>query len=157
MDLFNQAYNRDKYLDFLADKFNFHPGIVPIEVESKGVKIFEQLGTVTLPPHTSNDGKKLLVFEIHIKPNTQLSRNRVQLRNLVAKQIQTEDGALAVYVDDENKQWRFSFIAIEYRFTGKGIEKDQTASKRFTYLLGENAKTRTAKERFEQLHKQSTL
>ena len=68
MDLFNQAYNRDKYLDFLADKFNFHPGIVPIEVESKGVKIFEQLGAVTLPPHTSNDGKKLLVFEIHIKP-----------------------------------------------------------------------------------------
>ena len=60
-------------------------------------------------------------------------------------------------MDDENKQWRFSFIAIEYRFTGKGIEKDQTASKRFTYLLGENAKTRTAKERFEQLHKQSTL
>ena len=152
MNLLNQAYNQDSYLNFLADQFNFDKNLAPIEVESKEANTFTRLGTVT-----TQDGKKLPVFEIHIKPNTQLSRNRVQLRNLVAKQISTEDGALAVYVDAKNKQWRFSFIAIEYRFTNDGIQQEQTASKRFTYLLGENAKTRTAIERFEQLHKQSTL
>ncbi len=152
MNFLNQAYNRDNYLDFLADKFNFAKHLVPIVIDNNDVESLQQLGTVT-----SQDGKSLPVFEIHIKPNTQLSRNRVQLRNLVAKQIGSEDGALAVYVDDENKQWRFSFIAIECRFTDAGVTTEKTASKRFTYLLGENAKTRTAIERFEQLHKQSTL
>ena len=152
MNFLNQAYNRGNYLDFLADKFNFAKHLVPIVIDNNDVESLQQLGTVT-----SQDGKSLPVFEIHIKPNTQLSRNRVQLRNLVAKQIGSEDGALAVYVDDENKQWRFSFIAIEYRFTDTGVTTEKTASKRFTYLLGENAKTRTAIERFEQLHKQSTL
>ena len=152
MKLLNQAYNQDNYLNFLADQFNFDKNLAPIEVESKEVNTFTRLGTVT-----TQDGKKLPVFEIHIKPNTQLSRNRVQLRNLVAKQISTEDGALAVYVDDENQQWRFSFIAIEYRFTNDGIQQEQTASKRFTYLLGENTQTRTAQDRFSALNKQSTL
>ncbi len=153
MNLLDQAYNQDNYINFLAEKFNFSKNLVPIEVESNDeVNTFKQLGTVT-----SQDGKKLPVFEIHIKPNTQLSRNRVQLRNLVAKKINTEDGALAVYVDDENNQWRFSFIAIEYRFTDDGIKPEQTASKRFTYLLGKNTQTRTAKKRFGKINKQSKL
>ena len=152
MNFLNQAYNRDNYLDFLADKFNFAKHLVPIVIDNNDVESLQQLGTVT-----SQDGKKLPVFEIHIKPNTQLSRNRVQLRNLVAKQIGSEDGALAVYVDDENKQWRFSFIAIEYRFTDTGVTTEKTASKRFTYLLGKNTQTRTAQDRFGVLNKQSTL
>jgi type II restriction/modification system DNA methylase subunit YeeA len=60
-------------------------------------------------------------------------------------------------VDDDNQQWRFSFIAIEYELASDGIEKIQTASKRFTYLFGEGAKTRTAQQRFQLLNKQSTL
>ncbi len=153
MNLLDQAYNQDNYLNFLAEKFNFSKNLVPIEVESNDeVNTFKQLGTVT-----TQDDKELPVFEIHIKPNTQLSRNRVQLRNLVAKKINAEDGALAVYVDDENNQWRFSFIAIEYRFTDDGIKEEQTASKRFTYLLGENTQTRTAKKRFGKINKQSKL
>ena len=152
MKLLNQAYNRGNYLDFLADKFNFAKHLVPIVIDNNDVESLQQLGTVT-----TQDGKKLPVFEIHIKPNTQLSRNRVQLRNLVAKQIGSEDGALAVYVDEENKQWRFSFIAIEYRFTDAGVTTEKTASKRFTYLLGENTQTRTAQDRFGALNKQSTL
>ena len=152
MKLLNQAYDRGNYLDFLADKFNFAKHLAPIVIDNNDVESLQQLGTVT-----SQDGKKLPVFEIHIKPNTQLSRNRVQLRNLVAKQIGSEDGALAVYVDDENKQWRFSFIAIEYRFTDAGVTTEKTASKRFTYLLGKNTQTRTAQDRFGVLNKQSTL
>ncbi len=150
--LLKQAYNQDNYLDFIADKFKFSKNLAPISIENNEVKNFEKLGIIT-----THDDKELPVFEIYIKPNTQLSRNRVQLRNLVAKQIQTEDGALAVYIDADNQQWRFSFIAIEYSFADEGIKKEQTASKRFTYLFGKNTKTRTAEERFKKLNNQSTL
>ena len=148
----DQRYKQEEYLLFLADKFAFTKNLVPITVENNEVKIFEKLGKVI-----TQDNKELPVFEIHIKPGTQLSRNRVQLRNLVAKQIQIEDGALAVYVDEQNQQWRFSFIAVEWSLADDGVIKTQTASKRFTYLLGKNAQTRTAKDRFTQLNKQSAL
>jgi hypothetical protein len=150
-----KAYNREYYLNFLRDKFNFSEFIQAVPINNNEVKSFEQLGFISIA--TSDD--KLPVFEIHIKPKTKLERNRVQLRNLVAKQDQTKDGdgAIAVYVDDKNKQWRFSFIAIEYKLGDDGIKKEQTASKRFTYLFGEGAKTRTALQRFKTLNQQSKL
>ncbi|ORU94041.1 MAG: hypothetical protein A6F72_08210 [Cycloclasticus sp. symbiont of Poecilosclerida sp. N] len=152
MQRLDKSYKQTDYLEFLNNTFGFSQTLKPITIDNQEVKSFEQLGFIT-----TSDAKKLPVFEIHIKPNTKLQRNRVQLRNLVAKKIQLEDGALAVYVDGENKQWRFSFIAIEYKFTEDGVKKEQTASKRFTYLLGEGMQTRTAKLRFETLNKTSTL
>lgn len=151
MKFLEKAYNRRDYLDFLRDKFKFSELIQAVSINNNDVTSFEKLGLITATD------KELPIFEIHIKPNTKLERNRVQLRNLVAKQIQTEDGAIAVYVDKDSEQWRFSFIAIEYKWGEDGIKKEQTASKRFTYLFGEGAKTRTATQRFDQLNKQSTL
>ncbi len=151
--LLKQTYNQDNYLNFIADKFQFKKFIQAIDdIENNDVESFQHLGIIT-----THDDKELPVFEIYIKPNTPLNRNRVQLRNLVAKQIHIEDGALAVYIDVDNQQWRFSFIAIEYSFSDEGIKKEQTASKRFTYLFGKNTKTRTAEERFKKLNNQSTL
>ena len=153
MELLDQAYKQEKYLDFLADKFNFSKSLQAIIIENNEVESFEQLGFIS-----TADNKQLPIFEIYIKPNTKLARNRVQLRNLVAKQISAEDGALAVYVDENSKQWRFSFIAIKYKLDDNNkLTTEQTASQRFTYLLGKDTQTRTAKERFELLNKKSSL
>ena len=152
MELLNQAYEQKKYLDFLADKFNFSKSLQAIDIANNDVKKFKQLGFIS-----TADNKQLPIFEIYIKPNTKLARNRVQLRNLVAKQIKTEDGALAVYVDENSEQWRFSFIAIEYELNENGIKKKQTASKRFTYLFGKGTQTKTAEKRFNKINQQSTL
>lgn len=152
MKFLKKAYNREDYLNFLKDKFNFSQLIQTKSIGNDDVESFEQLGFIT-----TIDDNKLPVFEIDIKPNTKLERNRVGLRHLVAQQVGSNEGALAVFVDDNNSQWRFSFIAIEYSLTERGVEKEQTASKRFTYLFGEGAKTRTAENRFSKLGKQSTL
>ncbi len=152
MRFLKKAYNREDYLNFLKDKFNFSQLIQTKSIGNDDVESFEQLGFIT-----TIDDNKLPVFEIDIKPNTKLERNRVGLRHLVAQQVGSNEGALAVFVDDNNSQWRFSFIAIEYSLTERGVEKEQTASKRFTYLFGEGAKTRTAENRFSKLGKQSTL
>ncbi|SHN92489.1 Eco57I restriction-modification methylase domain-containing protein [bacterium endosymbiont of Bathymodiolus sp. 5 South] len=152
MNFLKQVYNKEKYLSFLREKFNFSGLLEVIKINNNDIKSFEQLGFVTV-----KDDKKLPVFEIYIKPNTKLERNRVALRKMVAQKVGTADGAIAVFVDEDNEQWRFSFIAIEYEFGEKGFEKKQTASKRYTYLFGKGAKTRTAQQRFELLNKHSTL
>jgi uncharacterized protein YlxP (DUF503 family) len=156
MNFLKQVYNKEKYLSFLREKFNFSGLLEVIKINNNDVKSFEQLGFVTVKDDKKDD-KKLPVFEIYIKPNTKLERNRVALRKMVAQRVDTADGAIAVFVDEDNEQWRFSFIAIEYEFGEKGIEKKQTASKRYTYLFGKGAKTRTAQQRFELLNKHSTL
>ena len=82
----------------------------------------------------------------------------MQLRNLVAKQIKTEDGALAVYADENSEQWRFSFIAIKYKLDDNNkLTTEQTASQRFTYLFGKGTQTKTAEKRFNKINQQSTL
>lgn len=154
--LFNQAYSRDSFLPFINKRFvAFKELASEITIDNNDVKDFLHLGNVT-----TSDDKQLALFEITIKSNTQLARNRVGLRNIVLRQIgqSVSDGAIAVYIDLENKQWRLSFISITPKFNANGkliIEK--TASKRYTYLLGENTQTRTANERLSQINKRSTL
>jgi hypothetical protein len=81
-DFLEQAYNKEKYLSFLKEKFNFSELLEPIEITpndvKSDVKSFKQLGSVAV-----EDDKKLPVFEIYIKPNTKLERNRVALRKMV--------------------------------------------------------------------------
>ena len=151
---FNSPYNQAQYLSFLKDKFDYQKLLAPITIANNDVKQFNKLGFIT-----TYDRKKLPVFEAHIGPNTKLERNRVGLRNLVVQEIEKDasDGALAVYIDDENEQWRFSFIALKPKFKNNKIIIEQTASKRFTYLLGKGAQTRTAATRFNTINKQSTL
>ena len=150
-------YNREAYMDLLHDQFNVDQLRKPIQLggNGDGVENLEQLGLI----HVS-DEKRLPIFEAHIRPETQLHRNRVGLRNVVAKKInQREEGALAVYLNERDKdQWRLSLVAIEHRFDEDGnLIANETDSRRYTYLLGKDAKIRTATEQLTKLNKESSL
>ena len=151
--LFNQPYKRDAWLGILDEQLPLDRFSQPIAIQEE-VQTFYQLGKTILA-----DGKELGVYEIKTNPQTQLHRNRVQMRQLVAKQCQqsTLDGALAVYYDDR-RHWRFSFISMEYKLDEQGqVKKEESAPKRYTYLLGKDAKIRTAVERFSRLNKTARL
>ncbi len=153
MRLFKQPYQRDDWLRMLGEQLPINQFSCPISIKGDA-KAFFQLGKVSLA-----DNKELGIYEIQTTPETRLHRNRVEMRQLVAKQCQqsTLDGALAVY-DDNSGNWRFSFISVEYKLNDQGqINRQESASKRFTYLLGNNAKVRTAVERFSRLNKTATL
>ena len=127
---------------------------IPLSCENEDVTEFKHLGIISLA-----DGKELGVYEIKTQPETQLQRNRVQMRQLVAKECRshTYDGALAVYYDDRER-WRFSFISMEYKLNEQGqLDRSESAPKRYTYLLGEGAQIRTAVQRFSKLSQQTTL
>ncbi len=120
----------------------------PSVIENYAVKEFHQLGTITLA-----DRKKLGIYEIKTKSKTRISRNRVRMRHIVAKECRknSEDGALAVYYHDDENLWRFSFISMEYKIDGGRVIREESSPKRYTYLLGKSARIRTAIDRFSQL------
>ena len=155
--LFRDGYDRDGWLQLLRNLFPRTEFLSqPQHLNDSKANSFVFLGKC-LP---DDQLQPLGVYEIRVGKKTQLSRNRVQLRQMVAKQSETQalSGALAVYVDDSNEQWRFSFIAIEYSFDDSNhLVREQTASKRYTYLLGKGTVTRTAVDRFESLPTNPTL
>ena len=109
---------------------------------------FLDLGSVQL-----HDDKKLAIFEIQLTAQKQLQRNRVGLRNLVANKIdqQTCHGVLVIFTG-QGDDYRFTFVAKESEFNedGEFVER-QTATRRFTYLLGPHETCTTAARRLLQL------
>ena len=151
--LFNQPYRRDAWLRLLGEQLPIDLFLQPTALPGDAEK-FYQLGKAILVDHT-----KLGIYEIKTTPETQLHRNRVKMRQLVATQCRQNalDGALAVYYDDRS-HWRFSFISMEYKLNAQGqLDKQESAPKRYTYLLGKDAKIRTAVERFSHLNKTARL
>ncbi len=112
------------------------------------VESFLELGNVRL-----HDDKMLAIFEVRLKPRKRIQRNRVELRNLVAGKIdqETSHGVLVIFTGHDD-DYRFTFAARESEFNDDGefVER-QTATKRFTYLLGPHETCTTAARRFIQL------
>ncbi|MFC1584544.1 DUF6577 family protein [Fibrobacterota bacterium] len=150
--LLNKPYDRESWKRVITDVFpnvalHSSPQEIPCPA-SPHIEKFSQIGDVRL-----NDGRNLAVFEIKVSEKTQLIRNRVALRNEVSKYIdqQTNHGVLAVF-DSHTEDYRFTFSAKETEFGEEGdlIEKE-TATKRFTYVLGPNESCRTPADRFSHL------
>lgn len=115
------------------------------------VQRYERLGTYTAP-----DNDKLDVLIVHLTTETKLERARTAIRNFVADHLKTrdeKDAALVAFVSPTEKQWRFSYVKMEYatveKESGKvGVETRLTPARRFSYIVGEGESCHTAQTRF---------
>jgi len=144
-----QTDNWKKVIDFVFPNVSYFHSPAVLTHDNPKVDSFQQIGSVRL-----NDGKNLAMFEVKVAPNVNIPRNRVELRNLVAPLIDQErnHGVLVIY--EQGKQdYRFTFTAKETSFDAEKSDfvSRETASKRFTYLLGANESCRTPGDRFWEL------
>jgi hypothetical protein len=115
------------------------------------VERFERLGTYSSP-----DDEKLDVLVVHLTKQSKLERARAAIRNFVADHLKQRDGkdaALVAFVSPTEKQWRFSYVKMEYatveKDTGRiGVETKLTPARRFSYIVGEGESCHTAQTRF---------
>lgn len=147
-----QPYQRDPWLDTLrtvlpgTDVFA-SPQSVAKATSNTGPIL--QLGRVRL-----QGGQQLAVLEATVSEGIDLTRNRVGLRNQVARLIDLAEyhGILALFHAEDSQDYRFTFAARESIFDVDGtFTKRETAPRRYTYVLGPNEACRTAAERFSQL------
>ncbi len=111
---------------------------------------FERLGTYTSP-----DKEKLDVLIVHLTTESKLGHARTAIRNFVADYLKTrgnKDAALVAFVSP-TKQWRFSYIKMEYaaveKESGKvGVQTTFTPARRMSYIVGEGESCHTAQSRF---------
>ncbi|MCI0539640.1 MAG: hypothetical protein L0Z50_30905, partial [Verrucomicrobiales bacterium] len=100
-----------------------------------------------------NGGRQLAVLEIEVGDRIDVVRNRVGLRNFVARFIDQEraHGVLAIFLSPE-LDYRFTFAAKESAFADDGtLTQKETAPRRYTYVLGPNEPCRTPAARFAEL------
>lgn len=150
--LLNKPYQFENWknvIDFVFPNVSYLQQPLTIQTDNEKVESFRQVGSLRL-----NDGKNLAIFEVHVKSNVNIARNRVELRNLVAGYIDQErnHGVLAIY-EKGTDEYRFTYTAKETDYDedkGTFVQKE-TEAKRFTYILGANETCRTARDRFWEL------
>jgi methylase of polypeptide subunit release factors len=99
------------------------------------------------------EGRVAAVIEVELSGQVDLMRNRVGLRNLVARFIdQQEAHAILGLFRGQGEDYRFSFVARTSEIGADGqLSRAETAPRRYTYLLGTGQSCRTPAERLETL------
>ena len=115
------------------------------------VNRYERLGTYTSP-----EKEKLDILIVHLTKDSKLERARTAIRNFVADHLRThdeKDTALVAFVSPTEKQWRFSYVKMDYTSVATdsgrvGVEMLLTPARRYSYLVGEGESCHTAQTRF---------
>ena len=153
--ILSSPYRQEDWISFLKELFahNSGTGVIlqkPQRIElpkSEKVREAYELGS-----YETNEGRLIGIYQVNISEDMLLYRNKVGLRQLMKNIYKYNvDGVLVVFVQE--KKWRLSYISeIIKEVDEKGkIIKEITNEKRFTYLLGEGEKTKTATDRLQLL------
>lgn len=161
-ELLRAKYTRDNWKSIINSIFpnrDFFATEEPVEMTKQSQRDLTQriirFGNIKL-----DDGNSLALYEAELKENeTNITRNRVGLRNLITSEIipGIVDGALIVYHQPGHDDWRFSFYSKSKYWDDEGNEiKKETHPKRYTYVLGEGETCVTPRERFWHLVEKRT-
>ncbi|MBA4852002.1 Eco57I restriction-modification methylase domain-containing protein, partial [Emticicia sp. BO119] len=108
-----------------------------------------QFGNIML-----SDGKSIALFDVNVTDNTNIIKNRKGLRDIAVKYIDNGivNSALVAFHSSNKSDYRLSFIARQSNFTEDGdFVVNETAPKRYTFILGPNESCTTAAKRLTEL------
>ena len=149
-NLFDNQFNKDNFKEFVNNLLNVK---VLNRDESKAIyKIFMEYieSYHIISDYKDNEKNNILIMTIKIKDDKDPIKARVKQREFVAKLLRewNKDGALVIFYNENSKNWRISFIRLNYEFTSKGIEEKITPAKRLSYVVGEGEASKTVKDQF---------
>lgn len=149
-DLFDHQYDPEKYHYFLKSllksveekPFSRSGNLIPTQFRDF-VSKFDRIGKFT---DTEGQVIDLLVVRLHRNHSVEWARSTQ--RNFIRWYLNgsmgdvLKDAALVAFYSENNPEWRFSFIKMQYSLEKK---KDElTPAKRYSFLLGERGKSHTA-------------
>ena len=109
--LLRQPFARDIYRTLLEDilpsgGFNLREVPMPLTATCEHVTGITPIGRIELP-----DGNTIALLEVHVADQIKLARNRVALRNFVARFIDeaSTTGVLAVFHQPGKPDWRLTY------------------------------------------------
>ena len=150
--IIESKYNRQNWQLLLHDIFgkraNLQQQPFKVETSSNLAKSALCLGKITL-----SDEQTIAVYEVELSDSVDIERNRRGIRDMLASAWRgIHAGAFMLCYRNNESVLRFSYVSESWMFAEDGTyQKESTDTKRFTYLLGEGHRSRTAIQQFETL------
>lgn len=151
--IIESRYNRENWQKLLHDifgrKVEFWRTPSAVSTHSPFAKQALWLGTITL-----SDNQTISIYEVELAGNVDIERNRRGIRDMLLSQWRNNGnaGAFMFCYRKHESVLRFSYVSESWTFGDDGTyQKESTDTKRFTYLLGEGHRSRTAIQQFEKL------
>ena len=155
--IIESKYNRQNWQSLLHDIFGnkarFWNTPSVVSTNSQFAKQALWLGTITL-----SDEQTISIYEVELADSVDIERNRRGIRDLLltAWRNNGNAGAFMFCYRKHESVLRFSYVSESWTFAEDGTyQKESTDTKRFTYLLGEGHRSRTAIQQFEKLRDSS--
>ena len=155
-EVIESRYNRQNWQlllhDIFGNKIKFWNTPSAIPTSSQFAKHALWLGTITL-----SDNQTISIYEVELSDSVDIERNRRGIRDMLLTDWRNNGNAGAFMFCYRKKEsvLRFSYVSEAWTFADDGsYQKESTDAKRFTYLLGEGHRSRTAQQ-FEKLRDSS--
>ncbi len=150
-DIIESRYNRDNWVVLLHDIFGNRASIrepYRIFTNSNIAKNVYWLGKITL-----SDDQNIAIYEVELNDSVDIERNRRGIRDMLLTEWRGNYVGAFMFCYRQNEGvLRFSYVSESYSIAEDGtMQKESTDTKRFTYLLGEGHRSRTAIQQFEKL------
>ena len=137
--------------DIFRSKVSFWREPSAVHASNRLAKKALNLGKISLA-----DGESIAIYEIELTDNVDIERNRRGIRDMLTTDWRNMGyaGAFMFCYRQNESVLRFSYVSESWSFADDGTyKKDSTDTRRFTYLLGEGHRSRTAIQQFEGLKK----
>ena len=152
-EVIESRYNRQNWQlllhDIFGNKIKFWNTPSAIPTSSQFAKQALWLGTITL-----SDNQTISIYEVELSDSVDIERNRRGIRDMLLTDWRNNGnaGAFMFCYRKNESVLRFSYVSESWTFAEDGTyQKESTDAKRFTYLLGEGHRSRTAIQQFEKL------
>ena len=156
-EVIESRYNRQNWQlllhDIFGNKIKFWNTPSTIPTSSQFAKQALWLGTITL-----SDNQTISIYEVELSDSVDIERNRRGIRDMLLTDWRNNGnaGAFMFCYRKNESVLRFSYVSEAWTFAEDGTyQKESTDAKRFTYLLGEGHRSRTAIQQFEKLRDSS--
>ncbi len=155
--IIESRYNRQNWQlllhDIFSSKVKFWNTPSEVSTNSQFAKQAFWLGTITL-----SDNQTISIYEVELSDSVDIERNRRGIRDMLLTDWRNNGnaGAFMFCYRKNESVLRFSYVSEAWTFAEDGTyQKESTDAKRFTYLLGEGHRSRTAIQQFEKLRDSS--
>ena len=156
-EVIESRYNRQNWQlllhDIFGNKIKFWNTPSAISTSRQFAKQALWLGTITL-----SDNQTISIYEVELSDSVDIERNRRGIRDMLLTDWRNNGnaGAFMFCYRKNESVLRFSYVSEAWTFAADGsYQKESTDAKRFTYLLGEGHRSRTAIQQFEKLRDSS--
>lgn len=146
-------YNREKWIALIRDIFGnksvFYQVPYSVDVDQEVAEEANFIGFITL-----DDGYRVAIYEVKLTDRVIVERNRTGIRNLLLCHWRNSQyaGAFMFCYRENDAVLRFSYVSDTWTIDEENnYTKSSTDTKRYTYLLGQGHRSRTAVEQFEKL------